>query len=152
MRQVCGGCAAEIFHAARACSSVVIVRAADQAVLLVHRRMAPYRAWWDIPGGFVEYAELPADAAVREAREETGLDVRLVTLLGIWRGTYRRPEGLDRTLNFHYLAEIIGGVEHAADDADQLDWFPLDRPPSRLAWPEHARPALEAAQRRLARV
>jgi 8-oxo-dGTP diphosphatase len=147
MRQVCRRCAADIFYAARSCSSVVIVRAADQAVLLVRRRVAPYRGWWDIPGGFDEYAEQPSDAAVREAREETGLEVRLVTLLGIWPGTYRRPEGMDRTLNLHFLAEIIGGVERAADDADKLAWFPLHQPPTRLAWPEHARPALKAARR-----
>ena len=109
--------------------------------------MAPYRGWWDIPGGFVEYAELPTDAALREAREETGLDVRLICQLGVWPGTYQRPEGLDRTLNFHYLAEVVGGVECAADDADRLAWFPLHNPPARLAWPEHARPALEAARR-----
>jgi 8-oxo-dGTP diphosphatase len=146
MRQTCQVCAAQLYHAARSCASVVVVRSSDRAVLLVHRRIAPYRGWWDIPGGFVDYAELPAAAAVREAREETGLTVRLVALLGIWHGTYRRPQGLDRTLNHYFLASVDGGHESPGDDADQLAWFPLDTPPARLAFPDHARLAIDAAK------
>jgi 8-oxo-dGTP diphosphatase len=145
-RQVCRTCRAELFHAARPCASVVVTRQADGAVLLVRRAIAPYRGFWDIPGGYVEFAEHPEAAAVREAREETGLEVRLIALLGMWRGTYRRRQGLDRTLNLYYLAEVVGGLERADDDASALGWFAFDSLPHRLAWPEHARPALEAAR------
>jgi 8-oxo-dGTP diphosphatase len=145
-RQICGSCSAELFHAARPCASVILTRQPGPAVLLIRRSIGPYRRWWDIPGGYVEFAEMPEAAAVREAREETGFDVRVVSLLGIWGGTYRRRYGVDRTLNLYYLAEVTGGRERAGDDAGAVGWFMLDNLPARLAWPEHARPALEAAK------
>jgi len=116
----------------------------------VRRGIQPYRGWWDIPGGFVDYREPAEDAAVREVREETGLDVRVLELLGVWTDTYDRPEGQDRTFNVYFLVETASdAVEpRAGDDAKALGWFPHDALPSRVAF-AHSRAVLTEARRRL---
>jgi 8-oxo-dGTP diphosphatase len=134
-----------LFHGPAVAACTVILDTPGQQVLLVRRGRAPYKYWWDIPGGFVDYTESPEHAAIREAAEETGLTVRLTRLLGVWPGTYQRREGLDRTLCFYYLAEPVAGEPRAGDDADALAWFPLTQPPTRLAWPETQRAVLERA-------
>ena len=57
---------------------------ADGQVLLGRRARDPWAGCWEVPGGFVELGEHPADAAVREAREELGVDVTLTGLLGVY--------------------------------------------------------------------
>ncbi len=64
------------------CAGVVIVR--DGLVLLSERAKEPFRGWWEVPGGFVERGEHPADAAIREVREELGIDISLTGLIGIY--------------------------------------------------------------------
>jgi len=100
--------------------------------------MEPERGRWDIPGGFVEPWELPADAAAREVLEETGLHVRIGELLSIVLDTYAER---DYTLNVYYLAEIVGGTERPADDIAELQWFAPAELPSDLAF-KHAHDVL----------
>jgi 8-oxo-dGTP diphosphatase len=75
----------------------VLLDARHENVLLVQRAIKPYLGWWDIPGGFLEYHEEAEAGALRELREETGLEGRIFDLLGIWGDHYDRPEGRDRT-------------------------------------------------------
>ena len=110
----------------------------DGKVLLVRRAIAPYRGYWDIPGGFLEAGEHPERGALREVREETGLRVELIGLLGVYLDRY----GPDRTLNLYYRARVLGGRERPADDAMALAWFAPGELPARLAYPRHARRVL----------
>ena len=59
--------------------------------MLVRRAHDPYDGCWDIPGGFCDLREHPSDAAVREAREETGLEVEPTGLVGCGSTTTGRP-------------------------------------------------------------
>ncbi len=68
------------------CAEVLVVR--DTAVLLVRRAMEPYAGRWELPGGFVERGEHPADAARREIVEELGVPVQLTGLLGFYLDEY----------------------------------------------------------------
>ena len=79
----------------------------------VRRERAPYKGYWDIPGGFLEADEAPEKGALREAREETGLRVRVDTLLGV----YHDKNGDDFTFNVYYRAHPVGGHEKPGDDA-----------------------------------
>src|SRR5579859_5012962 len=99
LAQTCPACKAIHWRNAKPCAGALIVR--DGQVLLGRRAVAPARGAWDIPGGFLEPWEVPAEAAIREVREETGLEVRVATLLSVVVDTYA---GRDYTLNLYYVA------------------------------------------------
>jgi 8-oxo-dGTP diphosphatase len=101
-------------------------------VLLARRGIEPYRGWWDIPGGFLEAGEHPEAGAVREVAEETGLQINLTELLGIYIDTYGQSG--DYTLNLCYVAELVGGQPRPASAVTELQWFDLGALPDRVAF------------------
>ena len=80
-RKACTACDYVQFRSPACAAAVVVAR--GRQVLLVQRGIKPYEGHWGFPAGFQDYWEGPEDAAVREVREETGLDVRLLRLLDI---------------------------------------------------------------------
>lgn len=101
-------------------------------IVLIERANPPYG--WAIPGGFVDVGERVEHAAVREAQEEVGLDVRLKALLGIYSDPARDNRG--HTVTACYVAEAAG-KPIAADDAKNCQIFTLDELPETLAF-DHA--------------
>lgn len=113
----------------------IIIELADRPerpIVLIERRYEPHG--WALPGGFVDLGECLEDAAVREAREETCLEVRLLALLGCYSDPARDPRG--HTVSPVYVAEARG-IPRAADDAKHLDIFSPDAPPELVF--DHAR-------------
>lgn len=110
-------------------------------LLLVQRGIEPFRGRWAIPGGFVEEWEHPAQAAVREAREETGLEIELTASLGIFMDVYATTGRT--TLNVVYRARVAGGSLQAGDDAVAVRWFRPEELPDELAFPDQVRPVLQ---------
>ncbi|MFC0315598.1 NUDIX hydrolase [Gordonia phosphorivorans] len=99
-------------------ASVVLVDE-DGRVLLVKRGHDPQRGRWSVPGGHVEPGETFAEAAVREVREETGLEV----IVGdeLWTATV--PFGDDEIFEVHdFAGTVIGGELRSGDDADEVRW------------------------------
>jgi len=97
----------------------------DSRVLLVKRAHPPLQAQWSIPGGVLEVGELVREAAIREAREETGLIVEPEALLGVYDRVLRNAE---QRVQYHYvlidfLCRQVGGELLAADDAAEARWF-----------------------------
>lgn len=90
-----------------------------QPIVLIERRNEPYG--WAIPGGFVDIGEPLSATAVREAREETGLDIELDALIGCYSAPDRDPRG--HTVSVVFAARATG-EPHAADDAK--DWRAVD--------------------------
>jgi len=135
------------YRNAKPCAGAIIVR--DGHVLLGRRNREPYRDWWDIPGGFLDPWEHPADAVVREVAEETGLVVQPTEVLGIFPDTYGAEEDADYTLNVYYLVDVISGEPQPADDLAELAWFAAGALPERIAFP-NAREVLALWERRVA--
>src|SRR5919109_5616513 len=133
LSQTCHTCGAIHWRNAKPCAGALVVQ--NNKVLLGRRAVEPAKGAWDIPGGFLQPWELPADAAVREVLEETGLDIRLNRLLTIVIDTYHERE---YTLNLYYLAEPLAGQERPADDLAELRWFGPDELPQDLAFPHCA--------------
>ena len=100
-------------------------RTKDARVLLVKRAHPPIQGQWSIPGGALEVGELVRDAAIREAREETGLIVEPGELLGVYDRVLRHTDG---RVQYHYvlvdfLCRVVGGKLHVAGDAAEARWF-----------------------------
>ncbi len=93
-------------------------------VVLIQRRYPPLG--WALPGGFVEVGESVSQAALREAREETGLTVHLETLLGVYSDPARDPRAHVISVAF---AATASGTPRAQDDARHLELFTLEQLP-----------------------
>jgi 8-oxo-dGTP diphosphatase len=96
----------------------IVIRQQDRpgaGIVLIERRNPPYG--WALPGGFVDLGETLEQAALREAREETCLQVSLLALLGCYSDPDRDPRG--PTVSAVYVADARGRPE-AADDAKSV--------------------------------
>jgi ADP-ribose pyrophosphatase YjhB (NUDIX family) len=104
----------------------------DSRVVLVKRAHPPLQAQWSIPGGVLEVGELVREAAIREAREETGLIVEPADLLGVYDRVLRDVE---QRVQYHYvlidfLCRRVGGELLAASDAAEVGWFTREQLPA----------------------
>jgi 8-oxo-dGTP diphosphatase len=98
-------------------------------IVLIERLNPPLG--WALPGGFVDYGESVETAAQREAQEETGLTVELVTQLHVYSEPQRDPR--QHTLSVVFLATATGNPQ-AGDDAKHLDLFEPWRIPTNLCF------------------
>jgi 8-oxo-dGTP diphosphatase len=104
----------------------------DARVVLVKRAHPPLQAEWSIPGGVLEVGELVREAAVREAREETGLTVEPGELLGVYDRVLRNAE---QRVQYHYvlidfLCRRVAGDLAASSDAAEVRWFRREELPA----------------------
>jgi len=119
-----------IFDIYRNPSPVVdIIIEIDNQIVLIDRKNQPYG--WAIPGGFVDYGETVEHAAVREAKEETSLNVELLHLLGV----YSDPS---RDIRMHTISTVFvakaWGEPRGADDAKQAKLFKIDDLPAPIVF------------------
>jgi len=107
---------------------VTITKEEEPKVLLIQRGFEPYKGCWAFPGGFMEMDETTKECAVRELKEETGLEVTDIKQIGCYSKVDRDPRG--RTLTVAYLAIVEKPVEVTGlDDAAKAEWFPLSALP-----------------------
>ncbi len=123
-RPVCPECGFIYFADPKVAAGVLVEQ--NGQVLLVRRINEPLQGLWSIPAGFVDAHEDPQEAALRECREETGLEVKITGLVDVINGR-EHERGAD--IIIVYRAVVIGGSLAAGDDADQAAFFPRSHLP-----------------------
>ena len=98
-----------------------VIADSDGRVLLSHRRDLDL---WNLPGGRLQLDELPDAAVVRQVKEETGLDVEVEQMIGV----YGREDGR-ADLVFTFGCRVVGGRLAPSDEADRHEWFAADELP-----------------------
>jgi len=126
-RLVCTRCGF-IFYQDPKVAVGTIIRNGDDQIVLVRRAIQPGYGKWVFPGGFVDRGELVTTAAIREAREEAGLDIRLDHLLNVYSYPGRAP------VIIVYVATMIGGELAYDDEGLEIRWFT----PDTIPWDELA--------------
>ena len=145
-RRACTACDFVYFVEPKVGVGVMVVE--DDRLLLVRRAMDPEKGKWSLPAGYLDHGESPVETAVREAREETGLEVRITGLVD----AFHNPPGAGATVFLLYRAERVRGEPIAGDDADAAAFFGRgELPPlafaSTFAAVEHLRPARKRSAR-----
>ncbi len=110
------------------CTVDVIIEI-GHGIILIKRKNPP--SGWAIPGGFVDYGESLEDAVIREAKEETGLDIRLKKQFHTYSDPKRDPR--HHTISTIYIA-TASGEPKAGDDAKEVGIFNKDSLPEEIAF------------------
>ena len=92
--------------------------------ILIQRKNPPFEGSWALPGGFVDYGEKTEDAAIREAKEETSIDIESVKLFNVYSDPDRDPRR--HTVSIVYLAHGNFDDAKADDDAGDIGVFSFD--------------------------
>jgi 8-oxo-dGTP diphosphatase len=103
-----------------------------ERILLIKRGNDPFKGFWALPGGFVEYGETTEHAAVREVKEETGLCCEINRLVGVYSAPDRDPRG--HTVSIVYVMSVREGEMKAGDDAAGAEWHSLAELPEEIAF------------------
>jgi 8-oxo-dGTP diphosphatase len=135
-RLVCGACEFIYYLDPKVAAGTLVM--VEGRLVLLRRGIEPRYGMWVFPGGYVDRGEHPEQAAVREAREEAGIEVVLSGLHGV----YHEPPGSPVVL-IVYHAELVSGTPSAADESLELGLFT----PDEIPWTDLAFPTTRAALR-----
>jgi ADP-ribose pyrophosphatase YjhB (NUDIX family) len=108
--------------------SAAVMAVRDGQVLMVKRAMEPARGSWCFPGGFMEIGETAQETAVRECKEESGLDVEIVGLVDVFYYEDYRGSGV----LIMYKGKVVRGQARAGDDAKAVAFFGPDELPEHI--------------------
>lgn len=117
--------------------AVGVVCLRGDEVLLIRRGTPPMLGEWSLPGGRIEPGERAVDAALRELREETGVEAEIVGLIDVVDGFF--PEAGEHYVLIDYLAVWRAGEPVAGDDAAAAAFHPLAQAEGMVAWSETRR-------------
>ncbi|MCX6773414.1 MAG: NUDIX hydrolase [Candidatus Micrarchaeota archaeon] len=106
-----------------ACDAVILSK---NRIILVRRGNPPFKGSWALPGGKIENNESAEQCLIREAKEETGLSIIPLKLIGVYSNPKRDPR---RTITCSFLAKISSGKLKSGSDADEAKWFPVSKLP-----------------------
>jgi 8-oxo-dGTP diphosphatase len=107
-------------HKQPALAADCVVFDSDGRLLLIRRKNPPFKGQYALPGGFVEYGERMEEAALRELREETGIEGRIVRLVGVYSRPNRDPRG--HCVSAAYLIDPATAAPVAGDDAAEAEF------------------------------
>ena len=96
----------------------------EEKIILIRRSRDPFKGKWALPGGFVEYGEPVEETALIEVMEETGMEIELVEILGIYSSPDRDPRS--HTVTTTFVANPVKGDPSGGDDAAEAKWCEID--------------------------
>ncbi|HPD61168.1 MAG TPA: NUDIX hydrolase [Thermodesulfobacteriota bacterium] len=129
-KKICPYCGKELLEYQNPVPTVdIIIDFGTQGIILIKRKNYPYG--WALPGGFVDYGETVEEAAAREAKEETSLEVLSLRQFRVYSDPKRDPR--QHTLSIVFIAQGRG-IPRAADDADDLGIFTPDNLPQPIVF------------------
>jgi ADP-ribose pyrophosphatase YjhB (NUDIX family) len=131
-RRYCSPCDRVFYHNPIPAAGGIIMRGGR--VLLVRRRYAPQAGKWTFPAGFLEYFEAPQTCAVREIREETGLETETVDIFGVYAGD---DDPRHTAILVLYRMQVTGGNLTPGDDASEACYFSPEEVPQEIAFEAH---------------
>lgn len=132
IRPHCPACGFVYYQNPAPAAGAIIVH--DGRILLVRRSYDPGKNDWCIPAGFMEWDEHPQQTAIRELREETGLDISIKGLFDIFMGM---DDPRTHAVLVLYFADITGGTLVPGDDASEAEYFNFDELPDNIAFQAH---------------
>jgi len=99
-------------------------------ILMLKRNIEPFLGYWCLPGGHLEGDETIEETAQREAKEETGLEVKLENLIGVFSDPKRDPR---KIISVAFSATIAGGKAKINDESSYFRWFEITKLPEKIA-------------------
>lgn len=113
-------------------AAYALVHDANRLLLCrVSSQVPDLQGWWTLPGGGVEFGEAPDDAVVREVAEETGLQVRVLSVAKVDSQVVHYGGTENHGIRIVYRVEVIGGAlrHEVSGSTDRCEWHPLPPPP-----------------------
>jgi 8-oxo-dGTP diphosphatase len=132
-RPACAACGFVQYEQPKVGAGTLITK--DNRLLLLRRAHDPWSGHWNLPAGYLEADESPVEAALRETREETGLETEVSKLFGVFHFT-DDPRGSG--LLIVYCARVIGGVPATTPEVSAAAWFLAPDIPRDLCGGGHA--------------
>lgn len=127
----CINCGVELSYRNPLPTVDTIIYHAERGIVLIRRRFEPIG--WALPGGFIDYGETVENAAIREAKEETSLDVTLQRLIGVYSDPKRDPRKHTMSTVFYAKAQNPDAIK-AGDDAGEAVFFALSTLPEDIVF------------------
>ena len=113
--------------------------------MLIKRKNEPFKGYLALLGGFVNEGEKVEDAAKREVKEETSIDIYLTDILGVYSDPNRDPRG--RIMSTVFIGELASSNDtidaKAQDDAEEIEWIPLNEIDNRIFGFDHRKILLD---------
>jgi ADP-ribose pyrophosphatase YjhB (NUDIX family) len=133
LRPICSNCG--FVHYRNPAPTVSILVVDGDRVLLGKRGGDPGKGTWSLPSGYIDYEEDFLTTAIRETREETGLEVQVCSIINVV-SSFVSPRF--HFLGLYVVARVLGGELAAGDDLEAVEWFPVGGPLPEMGFQEDA--------------
>ncbi len=125
IRPICPRCGYVHYFSPQVAAVAIVTRAEDEKFLLVQRGEDPGKGLWGLPGGFVEMGETAPEALTREILEETGYEIELRNLIGVW--SFYNDSKKIAGVALVYETRVTCGELHIASDSTNAEWVTYER-------------------------